>query len=116
VGVSGHHSVAVVDIEHWSSWSAVDAANIQCALTEIMARGAAEAGLDWTQVHKQSHGDGAILVVRDDVAKELIVDDFVEEDRLYSLDGVAPGAAAEGTRWLTRFCGVGSYHRPRGGT
>jgi hypothetical protein len=112
VGVSGYHSVAVVDVEHWSSWFAVDAANIQRALTEIMARGAAEVGLDWTQVHKQSHGDGAILVVPDDVAKELIVDDFVEEDRLYSLDGVA----AEGTRWLTRFGGVGSYHRPRGGT
>jgi hypothetical protein len=37
-----------------------------------------------------------------------------KEDRLYSLDGAAPGAAAGGARWLTRFGGAGSYHRPRG--
>ena len=36
------------------------------------------------------------------------------EDRLYSLDGPAPGAAARGTRWLTRFGGTGSHYRPRG--
>lgn len=37
-----------------------------------------------------------------------------KEDRRYSLDGPAPGAAARGARWLTRFGGAGSYHRPRG--
>jgi hypothetical protein len=36
------------------------------------------------------------------------------EDRLYSLSGAAPGAAARGARWLTRFGGAGEYHRPRG--
>ncbi len=36
------------------------------------------------------------------------------EDRLYSLSGAAPGAAARGTRWLTRFGGAGSHFRPRG--
>ena len=36
------------------------------------------------------------------------------EDRLYSLDGAAPGAAARGARFLTRFGGAGSHHRPRG--
>lgn len=36
------------------------------------------------------------------------------EDRLYSLSGAAPGAAARGTRWLTRFGGTGSHFRPRG--
>jgi hypothetical protein len=35
------------------------------------------------------------------------------EDRLYSLSGTAPGAAARGARWLTRFGGAGSYYRPR---
>jgi hypothetical protein len=35
------------------------------------------------------------------------------EDRLYSLSGTAPGAAARGARWLTRFGGAGSYFRPR---
>jgi hypothetical protein len=35
------------------------------------------------------------------------------EDRLYSLSGMAPGAAARGARWLTRFGGVGTYYRPR---
>jgi hypothetical protein len=37
-----------------------------------------------------------------------------KEDRLYSLDGAAPGAAARGARFLTRFGGAGAHHRPRG--
>jgi hypothetical protein len=35
------------------------------------------------------------------------------EDRLYSLSGVAPGAAARGARFLTRFGGAGTHYRPR---
>jgi len=37
-----------------------------------------------------------------------------KEDRLFSLDGAAPGAAARGARFLTRFGGAGSHYRPRG--
>jgi len=37
-----------------------------------------------------------------------------KEDRLYSLSGAAPGPAARGTRFLTRFGGAGSHFRPRG--
>ena len=37
-----------------------------------------------------------------------------KEDRLYSLSGAAPGAAARGARWLTRFGGSGSHFQPRG--
>ena len=36
------------------------------------------------------------------------------EDRLYSLDGPAPGAVARGARFFTRFGGAGSHFRPRG--
>ena len=36
------------------------------------------------------------------------------EDRLYSLSSAAPGAAARGARFLTRFGGAGSHFRPRG--
>ena len=36
------------------------------------------------------------------------------EDRLYSLSGAAPGAAARGARLLTRFGGAGEHYRPRG--
>jgi len=36
------------------------------------------------------------------------------EDRLYSLSAAAPGAAARGARFLTRFGGAGSHFRPRG--
>jgi hypothetical protein len=36
------------------------------------------------------------------------------EERLYSLSGAAPGAAARGARFLTRFGGAGSHFRPRG--
>jgi hypothetical protein len=35
------------------------------------------------------------------------------EERQYSLSGAAPGAAARGARWLTRFGGAGTYYRPR---
>jgi hypothetical protein len=38
-----------------------------------------------------------------------------KEDRLFSLSGAAPGAAARGARRLTRFGGAGSHYRPRGG-
>ena len=37
-----------------------------------------------------------------------------KEDRLYSLSGAAPGAAARGARCLTRFGGSGSHYLPRG--
>jgi hypothetical protein len=37
-----------------------------------------------------------------------------KEDRLYSLSGAAPSAAARGARWLTRFGGSGSHYLPRG--
>jgi hypothetical protein len=37
-----------------------------------------------------------------------------KEDRLYSLSGPAPGAAARGARWLTRYGGSGSHFQPRG--
>ena len=37
-----------------------------------------------------------------------------KEDRLYSLSGAAPGAAARGARWLTRYGGSGSHFQPRG--
>ena len=36
------------------------------------------------------------------------------EDRRFSLSGAAPGAAARGARWLTRFGGAGTHYRPRG--
>jgi hypothetical protein len=36
-----------------------------------------------------------------------------KEDRLFSLSGAAPGAAARGARWLTRFGGSGSLSAPR---
>ena len=39
-----------------------------------------------------------------------------KEDRRFSLSGAAPGAAARGTRWLTRFGGAGTHSRPRGWT
>jgi hypothetical protein len=36
-----------------------------------------------------------------------------KEDRRFSLSGAAPGAAARGTRWLTRFGGSGTHFQPR---
>lgn len=37
-----------------------------------------------------------------------------KEDRRFSLSGPAPGAAARGARWVTRYGGAGSHYRPRG--
>ncbi len=37
-----------------------------------------------------------------------------KEDRRFSLSGAAPGAAARGTRRLTRYGGSGSHFLPRG--
>jgi hypothetical protein len=37
-----------------------------------------------------------------------------KEDRQFSLSGAAPGAAARGTRRLTRFGGSGTHFQPRG--
>jgi len=37
-----------------------------------------------------------------------------KEDRLFSLSGAAPGPAARGARFLTRFGGSGSHFLPRG--
>ena len=31
----------------------------------------------------------------------------------FSLSGAAPGAAARGREWLTRFGGAGTHYRPR---
>jgi hypothetical protein len=36
------------------------------------------------------------------------------EERRFSISGAAPGAAAEGTRWLTRLGGSGHHFLPRG--
>jgi len=36
-----------------------------------------------------------------------------KEDRRFSLSGAAPGAAAQATRWLTRFGGSGAHVLPR---
>jgi hypothetical protein len=36
-----------------------------------------------------------------------------KEDRLFSLSGAAPSAAARSARRLTRFGGAGSHFRPR---
>ena len=44
----------------------------------------------------------------------MVVIAIKREDRLYSLSGAAPGAAARGARFLTRFGGAGSHFRPRG--
>jgi hypothetical protein len=37
-----------------------------------------------------------------------------KEDKRFSLYGAAPGAAAQATRWLTRFGASGLHVRPRG--
>ena len=37
-----------------------------------------------------------------------------KEDRQFSLSGAAPGAAARGARWLTRFGGSCTHFQPRG--
>ncbi len=78
MGRSRYYSIAVLDVENWSSRPAVSAANIQGALRRIEDQGLAGAGIDPNRVGRQPRGDGAILTLPGDVAKELITARFVE--------------------------------------
>lgn len=65
-------------MEDWSSRPAVNAANIQDALRRMEDRALASARIDRLLVKRQARGDGAILALPGDVAKELITSQFAE--------------------------------------
>jgi hypothetical protein len=65
-------------VEDWSGRPAVNAANIQDALRRIEDRALASARIDRAFVKRQARGDGAILALPADVAKEMITAQFVE--------------------------------------
>jgi hypothetical protein len=83
---SRYYAWAVLDVENWSSRSAVNEANIQAALRRIESRALASAGIESKHVVRQPRGDGAILALPSHVAKELITDQFVEALREAVLD------------------------------
>jgi hypothetical protein len=91
---SRYYTWAVYDVENWSGRSAVDAASIQRALRRIEAAALAAAGIDPARVARQPRGDGAILALPGDIAKEAITSQFVEGLREGVSDhdaGCAPG-------------------------
>jgi hypothetical protein len=98
VGRSRYYSIAVLDVEDWSSRPAVSAAKIQGALKRIEAQGLAGAGIDPARVGRQPRGDGAILTLPGDVAKELITAQFVEALREAVLEHDADCAPGESIR------------------
>ena len=76
---SRYYAWAALDVENWSGRPAVNEANIQNALRGLEKRALAGAGIDLARVSgRQSRGDGAILALPGDVAKELITAQFVE--------------------------------------
>jgi len=75
---SRYYALAVLDVENWSGRPAVNAANIQDALRWMEDRALASAGIDRAAVKRQARGDGAILALPGDVAKEMITAPFVE--------------------------------------
>jgi hypothetical protein len=95
---SRYYAWAVLDVENWSGRSAVSAANIQSALKRIEAQALARAGIDAVHVGRQPRGDGAILALPGDVAKELITDQFVEALREAVLEHDADCAPEESVR------------------
>jgi len=98
VGRSRYYSIAVLDVENWSSRPAVSAANIQAALKRIEGQGLARAGIDSARVGRQPRGDGAILTLPGDVAKELVTAQFVEGLREAILEHDADCAPEESIR------------------
>jgi hypothetical protein len=75
---SRYRVLAVLDVEDWSGRSAVNAANIQRALRRIETEALTEADIDVRGVGRQSRGDGAVLALPGDVAKEVVTTRFVE--------------------------------------
>ena len=75
---SRYYAWAVLDVEDWSGRPAVNAANIQDALRRMEVRALASAQIDQAFVKRQARGDGAVLALPGDVAKEVITTQFVE--------------------------------------
>jgi hypothetical protein len=78
VGGSRYYAWAVLDVEDWSSRPAVNGARIQSVLRRIEAAALANAGIDRGRVSRQPRGDGTVLALPGDIAKEVITAEFVE--------------------------------------
>ncbi len=98
MGRSRYYSWAVLDVEDWSGRPAVNAANIQRALQRIQTQALTRADIDPARVARQPRGDGAILALPGDVAKELITTQFVEALREAVLEHDADCAPEESIR------------------
>jgi len=75
---SRYYAWAVLDVEDWSSRPAVNGARIQRALSQLVTESLASADIDPARVVRQPRGDGAILALPGDIAKEVITAEFVE--------------------------------------
>ena len=78
VGGSRYYAWAVFDVEDWSSRPAVNGARIQHALSQIVTQSLGSADIDPARVTWQHRGDGALLALPGDIAKEVITTEFVE--------------------------------------
>jgi hypothetical protein len=78
VGGSRYYAWAVIDVEDWSSRPAVNGARIQRALSQLVTQSLASADIDPARVARQPRGDGALLALPGDIAKEVITTEFVE--------------------------------------
>jgi hypothetical protein len=75
---SRYYAWAVLDVEDWSSRPAVSGARIQRALSQLVTQSLASADIDPARVARQPRGDGAVLALPGDIAKEVITAEFVE--------------------------------------
>jgi hypothetical protein len=75
---SRYYAWVVLDVEDWSSRPAVNGARIQRALNQLVTQSLASAGIDPGRVARQPRGDGAVLALPGDIAKEVITTEFVE--------------------------------------
>jgi hypothetical protein len=75
---SRYYAWAVLDVEDWSSRPAVNGARIQRVLSQIVTQSLASVDIDPARVDWQRRGDGALLALPGDIAKEVITTEFVE--------------------------------------
>lgn len=78
MNVSRYYALVVTDIENWGGRPGAVQARMQVALRRILERTMAVAGIENAGIRSTSRGDGLIIALPAEVAKELITDRFVK--------------------------------------
>lgn len=87
MNASRYYAWVVMDIENWGGRPGCNQSRMQHALREIIARGMSASSIEEAAIRRTSRGDGVILGIPTEVAKETITSGFLKslnrELRLY---------------------------------